>query len=140
MTTNKINTINNATIEVAKKFLEEGYLLVGNAEKAYALPVPDNICEQALKLVHECDNMGIYKETRVCSVSSSYTVYFHTVIRGVILVVSEKFDFYKHQWVFADIKLIQIEEKEEKKGKKYQLIAPYIGDSISWYMDLWDNK
>lgn len=138
MTTNKINTVNNATIEVAKNFLEKGYLLVGNAEKAYALPVPDHICEQVACMLKS--NITVYEGSRVCNTSTSgYTVYFHTVIRGLLLVVSEQFDFHKHQWVFADIKLIQIEEKEEK-GKKYQLIAPYIGDSISWYMDLWDNK
>ena len=138
MTTNKINTVNNATIEVAKNFLEEGYLLVGNAEKAYALPVPDHICEQAAHMIKS--NIMIYEGSRVCNTSTSgYTVYFHTVILGLFLVVSEKFDFSKHQWVFADIKLIQIKE-EENKAKKYQFIVPYIEDSISWYMDLWDNK
>ena len=139
MATNKINAVSNATIEVAKKFLKNGYLLVGNAKKAYALPVPDHICEQVAHILKN-GHSTVYKGTKTCSASSSsYTVYFHTVIRGLLLVVSEKFDFYKHQWVFADIKLIQI-EKEEKEGKKYQLIAPYIEDSISWYMDLWDNK
>lgn len=138
MTTNKINTVNNATTEVAKKFLESGYLLVGNAEKAYALPVPDHICEQVARMLK--NNHSIYEGTRVCNTSASgYTVYFHTIIRGLFLVASEKFDFCKHQWVFADIKLVQIKE-EENKGKKYQFIVPYIEDSISWYMDLWDNK
>lgn len=135
---NKI--VSNATVEVARKFLEEGYLLIGNAEKAYALPVPDHICEQVARILKN-GHSTVYKGAKTCSASSSssYTVYFHTVIRGLLLVISEKFDFNKHQWVFADIKLIQI-EKEEKEGKKYQLITPYIEDSISWYMDLWDNK